>query len=131
MKALSILRGRPAVFFRLSGIRIEDFDALVRSLHPVWLSQEQKRLSGRKRRRAIGAGRTYHLGFESKLLLCLIYYRTYISHEFLGLLFGVSDSTRLSRTIKSALWPWGQHRRGADMTRRFMIRAVYKNRRMS
>jgi hypothetical protein len=42
MKALSILRRRPAVFFRLSGIRIEDFDDLVRVLHPLWLSQEQK-----------------------------------------------------------------------------------------
>jgi hypothetical protein len=82
----------------LDTFSVEDFDALVRSLHPLWLSQEQKRLSGRKRRRAIGAGRTYHLGFESKLLLCLIYYRTYISHEFLGLLFGVSDSTSIRVT---------------------------------
>lgn len=27
--------------------------------------------------------------------MCMIYYRTYISHEFLGLLFGVSDSTSI------------------------------------
>lgn len=98
MKALSVLRRRPMVFFRLSGIRVSDFDALVSDLHPAWLRAEHERLSGRKRLRSIGAGRKYHLDFEAKLLLCLIYYRTYISHEFLGLLFGVSDSTSIRIT---------------------------------
>lgn len=93
MQPIKILRSRPALFFRLSGIRISDFDELVRKMHPIWLKSEQKRLSRPDRKRAIGAGVKYSLNFESKLLMCLIYYKSYISHVFLGMLFGVSSPT--------------------------------------
>lgn len=95
MDTLTAIRKRPVIFFRISGIRLEDFDDLAAKTQPLWEKSERKRLSRRKRKRAIGAGRSYALDFPSQLLLCLIYYRTYISHEFLGLLFGVSDSTSI------------------------------------
>lgn len=93
MKALSVLRNRPALFFRLSGIRVEDFDALVEATHPLWEKGEHRRLSRPDRKRAIGGGRDYALDFPSQLLLCLIYYRTYATHVFMGLVFGVSGPT--------------------------------------
>lgn len=93
MDTLNVLRSRPQLFFRLSGIRLGDFEVLVEDCYPLWLASERKRLSRRGRKRAIGAGRTYHLTFPAQLLMCLVYYRTYTSHVFLGLVFGVSSPT--------------------------------------
>jgi len=93
MKTLKVLRQRPALFFRLSGIRVADFDDLVKRTYPLWQTGERKRLSRAGRQRAIGAGMKYRLDFASQLLMCLIYYRTYTSHVFLGLVFGVSSPT--------------------------------------
>ena len=93
MNALKVLSAQPALFFRLSGIRLVDFNALVATLHPIWLKSEVKRLSRKDRQRAIGGGMTYHLEFTEQLLLCLMYYRTYTSHAFMGLVFNVSSPT--------------------------------------
>ncbi len=93
MKVLKVLRSRPDLFFRLSGVRLSDFEVLSAQLLPVWQASETKRLSRRSRQRAIGAGMKYQLSFEEQLLLCLIYYRTYTSHVFLGLVFSVSSPT--------------------------------------
>ena len=45
-----------------------------------------------------GRGMSYRLKFAEQLLLCLIYYRTYTSHAFMGLLFNVSSPTVWRRT---------------------------------
>lgn len=93
MNTLKVLRAKPSLFFRLSGIRVDDFDRLVQQTYPLWLKSEHRRLSHANRRRAIGAGRKYQLDFPAQLLMCLIYYRTYTSHVFLGLVFDVSSPT--------------------------------------
>jgi hypothetical protein len=64
MDALKTLQARPDLFFRLSGIRLADFAALVAALEPLFRKQEHKRLSRAGRQRAIGGGRTYHLPFK-------------------------------------------------------------------
>ena len=51
MKVVKVLRRRPAMFFRLSGIRLADFDDLVAKLHPIWLCREEQRLSSKTRQR--------------------------------------------------------------------------------
>ena len=93
MTVLKVLRARPDLFFRLSGIRLTDFNTLVSTLHPIWLESEARRLARKDRQRAIGGGMNYHLEFAEQLLLCLMYYRTYTSHAFLGLVFTVSSPT--------------------------------------
>jgi len=105
MNTLKVLRARPTLFFRLSGIRLEDFNKLVKDTYPLWLKSEYDRLSREGRKRAIGAGRKYELDFPAQLLMCLIYYRTYISHVFLGLVFGVSSPTvcRVNRAMTHLL----------------------------
>ncbi len=93
MNTLKILRSQPTLFFRLSGIRLHDFEVLAKETYPLWLKSEHKRLSRTGRKRAIGAGHPYALDFAAQLLMCLIYYRTYTSHVFLGLVFSVSSPT--------------------------------------
>ena len=108
MKPLKVLRVRPGLFFRLSGIRIEDFDNLVREIWPLWVRSEHRRLSRKGRKRAIGTGRSYSLEFSARLLMCLIYYRTYTSHVFLGLVFGVSSPT-VCRVNRAMTWLLAGH----------------------
>ena len=98
MSVLSVLKSRPALFFRLSGICLADFDALVHQLQPLWLAQEKQRLTRKDRQRAIGGGRKYRLELSEQLLLCLIYYRTYASQAFIGLVFNISSPT-VSRRV--------------------------------
>lgn len=93
MKVLKVLTARPTLFFRLSGIRLTDFNTLVSTLHPIWLESEEQRLSHKNRKRAIGGGMNYRLEFAEQLLLCLMYYRTYTTHVFMGLVFNVSSPT--------------------------------------
>ena len=97
MDTLKVLRSKPMLFFRLSGIRLEDFDALLKKTYPLWLKSEHERLSRKSRQRGIGAGRKYCLAFPAQLLMCLIYYSTYTSHVFLGLVFNVSSAECLPR----------------------------------
>ena len=47
----------------------------------------------KNRQRAIEGGRKYRLQLAEQMLLCLIYYRTYASQAFVGLLFDTSRST--------------------------------------
>ena len=101
MNTLKVLRSRPTLFFRLCGIRLDDFDDLVTKTYPLWLKSEHKRLFRKNRKRGIGGGRKYELDFPAQLLMCLIYYRTYTTHVFLGLVFGVSSPTvcRVNRAM--------------------------------
>ena len=80
MAVLKVLRARPELFFRLSGIRLADFDALVCQLHPIWLASEAGRLSRKNRQRAIGGGRKYRLQLAEQT-------GTYASQAFVGLDF--------------------------------------------
>ena len=54
-----------------------------------------------------GGGRKHALVLAGRLLMLLIYYRTYVTHAFLGFLFGLDDSA-VSRNLKAILCP-GPH----------------------
>jgi len=87
------LRRSPANFRALTGISPEHFDALLAEVagrHARVLASRGVRPG---RRRAPGAGRTFKLPLCDRLLMLLVYYRTYVTHAFLGFLFGVDDST--------------------------------------
>jgi hypothetical protein len=93
------LRRKPLLFRMFTGLSAEEFDRLVAELEPVWLARKAKRSAGRRRRRKPGAGRKAKLAFRDRLLLTLLYYRTYVSQEFVGFLFGVDKGT-VSRQVQ-------------------------------
>jgi len=70
----------------------EDFDEIMEELPALYEEAERERLSRPDRERAIGAGRKFKLALEDRLLMLLMYYRLYITHEFLGFLFDIDDS---------------------------------------
>lgn len=88
----------PAVFLRLTGLRVAEFDALVADLRPAYAAGERARLQRPARRRAIGAGHPFALRPRDQALLTVVWLRVYPTHEVLGYLFGVSDTTA-ARTV--------------------------------
>lgn len=89
----SYLRSFPKVFRALTGLDISEFDDLVRDILPRWEKAEHRRLTRRNRMRAIGGGPHFELSVTDQLLLTVIWLRRYPTHEVLGFLFGISDTT--------------------------------------
>jgi len=83
------LRKTPETFRRLTGITPEKFDEVLQQLTPLYETWNANRLGRPKRRREIGGGRKFSLPLEDRLLLLLLYYRTYVTYAFLGFLFGI------------------------------------------
>jgi hypothetical protein len=99
------LREVPAAFRAMTGLQIEEFDALARDLVPAVAAAaaaEQDRRRGRARRRAAGGGHPFALSFRAQLLLTVIWLRVYPTCSVLGFLFGISHPTVL-RTIARVL----------------------------
>src|SRR4051794_4567821 len=86
------LRRSPNAFRQLTGITPAAFDRLLADLTPRYEQAEARRKDRPGRRRRPGAGRKHALDLADRLLILLIYYRTYTTHAFLGFLFGVDDS---------------------------------------
>lgn len=96
------LRGKPTQFQHLTGLSVGTFDALVKEVTPRWERAERRRRTRPYRQRAIGGGHPYALrALEDKLLLVLVFLRTYPTYAFLGLLFGLhlSNVERLIRRM--------------------------------
>lgn len=85
------LSNRPLIFLRLSGVRVREFIEICDRIRPHWEEKvEQKK-------RCIGRSRCLK-SLEDRVLALLMYYRTYITHEFLGYLFGLHNSNILGVT---------------------------------
>lgn len=92
MSQTSKLKKRPLVFRRLTGVTVEKFDVICQQLVPLYEEYNQKRLNRTGRQRPIGSGNQYKLALEDRLLMLMMYYRLYITHSFLGFIFGIDDS---------------------------------------
>jgi len=79
------LKKKPQIFLRLTGTTISEFEQISDKVKPLW----EEKIEKQKKR----AGRTSQLKyFEDKLLALLMYYRTYITHEFIGYLVGLHNA---------------------------------------
>lgn len=82
---------RSASFRRLSGVSVTTFDTMVRRLRGPW-----DRMQASKRK----SGRPWETGeLEAHLLIMLIYYRCYVTQEFLGFFYRV-DKSAICRAIR-------------------------------
>jgi DDE superfamily endonuclease/Helix-turn-helix of DDE superfamily endonuclease len=86
------LRRSPNAFRQLTGITPDAFDRLLAQLTPRYEQADARRKDRPGRKRKPGAGPKHKLPLSDRLLMLLIYYRTYVTHAFLGFLFGVDDS---------------------------------------
>jgi hypothetical protein len=93
MSHTSRLKRAPDTFRQLTGITPAAFDQLLAELEPLYQRADAKRKTRRPRQRKPGAGRTFTLPVTDRLLMLLMYYRTYTTHAFLGFLFGIDQSS--------------------------------------
>ena len=99
MKFLEHLTKKPIVFQRTVGLSPKQFELLVKQLVHPWKKSEKQRKMNIDRKRKIGGGRPYKLtNLKLKLLTVLIYYKAYLTQEFLGLLIGL-DQANVSRLL--------------------------------
>lgn len=95
---LATIRKRQTLFRSLTGITQEKFDELLEKTTPLYEQEEAKRLHREKRERKQGGGRQKQLDLSNQLLMLLMYYRLYVSQEFLGLIFSLHNCN-VSRQI--------------------------------
>ena len=85
------LSKKPLVFSRLCGLKLFEFEKILKKLEPLWAREV---LGAYK-----GPGRPFKLNLSDMLLMLFLYYRSYVTHEFLAYLFGI-DSSRVCRLFK-------------------------------
>jgi hypothetical protein len=82
---------RSSCFRRLTGVSVATFDKMVAQLRTPWEAAE---------RRKTKSGRPWEVdGLENHLLIMLLYYRCYVTQEFIGFFWNV-DRSVICRTIK-------------------------------
>jgi hypothetical protein len=99
------LAKKPKQFLTVTGMNLSQFEELLPQFRESFQLQEQNRKAvvvktRQKRRRASGGGAQFKHSLEEQLLMLLIYYRLYLSQEFLTLLFKFENKSSISRNIK-------------------------------
>src|SRR4051812_19808492 len=85
-------KSTPAALPPLTGPPPDKIDRVLADLGPRYQHADTRRKDRPGRKRKPGAGRKHALPLADRLLMLLIYYRTYTTHALLGFLFGVDDS---------------------------------------
>ena len=81
MRIFDKLRKQKKNLARLTGVKPEEFREITRRVQPLWDNfQKSKKVAGRNSKLTT---------LEDELLLLLIYYRFYVSFQFLELIVGL------------------------------------------
>jgi hypothetical protein len=85
------IKKKPTTFNSLFGVPVSQFEKILIKVDPEW----NKRVLARYKR----PGRPYDHPLEDMILMLLLYYRSYITQEFVGYLFDL-DKSRVCRIIQ-------------------------------
>ena len=66
--------------------------SLCKEIESKYYEHERKRLSRRKRKRNVSAGRPFKLKVKERFVMLLVYYRLYITYTLSGFLFDLDQS---------------------------------------
>src|SRR6476659_1756971 len=99
------LQRNPKQFLAFTGMPLHTFQDLLPQFQQAFddLQQRRKRHTVRSqsnRQRQPGGGKAFHNGLENRLLMVLVYYRLYLTQEFMTLLFNAADKSLISRNIQ-------------------------------
>ena len=92
------LSKKPRPLLPFAGATGQQFNVILKDVRRNRRKQEERRLSGRKRERAIGAGRRFDLELEDQLAMLLVRYRLHLTRELTGYLFGLDQSNAWRNT---------------------------------
>src|SRR5438105_10076101 len=98
------LSRKPKQFLTVTGMNLHQFQALLPRFSQAFEQQEQKRKAvvvktKAVRKRGAGGGSKFAHELADRLLMLLIYYRLYLTQEFLTLLFNHQHKSSISRNI--------------------------------
>lgn len=99
------LSRNPKLFLSTTGMTLSEFERLMPEFKEAFLLLEKERKaltvrSGSKRVRSIGGGKRFAHQLEDQLLMLLVYYRLYLTQEFMTLLFKVQSKSAVCRNIQ-------------------------------
>jgi hypothetical protein len=105
MSLYTKLSRKPKLFLSVTGMNCHQFQTLLPQFTEVYDKLEQKRKrkvvrTGRKRLRRIGGGAPFNNAVADRLLMLLLYYRLYLTQEFMTLLFKAEDKSVICRSIQ-------------------------------
>src|SRR5918911_665781 len=100
------LNRSPRQFLTVTGMNLHQFQALLPRFAQAFERQEQKRKAvvvktKAARQRGAGGGSQFAHELTDRMLMLLIYYRLYLTQEFLTLLFKHENKSSISRNISS------------------------------
>jgi len=99
------LARKPKLFLSVTGMNFHQFQALLPQFEQVYdkLEEQRKRKvirTGKQRQRQIGGGARFGNAVADRLLMLLLYYRLYLTQEFMTLLFKAEDKSVICRSIQ-------------------------------
>ena len=106
MSLYNKLARKPKQFLTLTGVELSEFERLLPDLEQADLRQQLHRKAlvvrtGEPRQRQPGGGAQYANDLPDRCLMLLLYYRLYVSQEFLTLLFKAENKSVICRGIQS------------------------------
>jgi hypothetical protein len=110
MLTYDTLARKPGAFKSMTGLTVEEFEALLADLRPRYEAARQEESVARLRRRAPGGGAKPRYALREQLLMTLVWLRLYLTCEAVGVLFAVDKSTvsRYTRPLLRLLRDAGQ-----------------------
>jgi hypothetical protein len=103
MKFLEKITRNEARYQRYVGLNFKQLDLLAQKLDPLWKKAENARLHREDRKRKIGGGRPYELEeLKDKITTVLLYYKQYLTQEFIGEIVGI-DQSNISTLLRKML----------------------------
>lgn len=99
------LARRPKLFLSVTGMHLHTFQRLLPQFEQAFLKLEAERKrqtvrTGAERQRRVGAGRRFKNDLANRALMLLVYYRLYLTQEFMTFLFKASDKSLICRNIQ-------------------------------
>ncbi len=99
------LQNKPTLFLSITGMQRNRFESLMPEFERAYEQLEAQRKSrvvktGQERQRKPGGGAPFSTELAERLLMLLLYYRFYLTQEFMTLLFDVENKATISRAIR-------------------------------
>ena len=98
MFSIKKLEKNKPLFFRFTGISVENFKLFFAEIEKENEIFELKRLSRKERKKAIGQGNNFKYKLKERIVITLFYYRVYTTMDFLAFFIDL-DKSNISRNI--------------------------------
>jgi hypothetical protein len=99
------LARKPKLFLSVTGMNLHQFQKLLPQFEHAYDKFERRRkrtvvVTRKTRLRQIGGGARFNNSVADRLLMLLLYYRLYLTQEFMTLLFKAADKSVICRSIQ-------------------------------